>query len=232
MKILLVAADPMEFSGMLSLASDNGPAPPAAVDWARCARLGGHEALLAANGAGWRRAAAAVDATTAVFGPEAVFSTGFCGALDPQFQIADVVVATAIEAGEHRFPALPAQGPFQVYAGPICSIDHVAGSAEEKQRLRASGACAVEMEAGGVAGRAAELGLPFYCVRSVTDLAGESFSIDFNRVLRSDGHFDTMKILSEALRHPASRLPELLRLRSRSLRAARALGEFFADCRF
>ena len=44
--------------------------------------------------------------------------------------------------------------------------------------------------------RAPELGLPFYCVRAVTDLADESLANDFNRALRPDGHFDTISILS------------------------------------
>ena len=88
------------------------------------------------------------------------------------------------------------------------------------------------MEAGGVAARALELELPFYCVRAVTDLADESLVNDFNRALRPDGHFDTMSILLGALRNPAICLPELLRLRTRSIQAARALGDFFADCRF
>jgi adenosylhomocysteine nucleosidase len=230
MRILLVAAHPMEFSGMLSLTSDQGPVP-LGVDWGRCAKLGTYDALLLANGAGRRRAAAAVDAGAAEFAPDAVVSTGFCGALDEGLDIANVVVATSIDDGEFRYPATPVEGPFETFAGAIRSIDYVARTAEEKRMLRDSGARAVEMEAAGVAGRALELGLPFCCVKSVTDLAEETLANDFSQALRPDGHFDTMSILLGALRDPAVRLPELLRLRSRSIRAARALGEFFADCR-
>jgi adenosylhomocysteine nucleosidase len=235
MRILLVAADPMEFSGMLSLATDHGPVPsprngPIPQFW-RCASLGHHEALLVANGAGRERAAAAVDRAAAEWGAEAVVSTGFCGALDQRLEIASVVVATSIDDGEFRYSALPAVGPFETFAGSVQSIDRVARTAEEKALLRESGSCAVEMEAAGVAARAFQLGLPFYCVRAVTDLAYESLANDFNSALRPDGHFDTMSILLGALRDPAVRLPELLRLRSRSIRAARRLGEFFADCR-
>ncbi len=229
MRILLVAADPREFSGMLSLASDHGPVP-LGIDWGRCARLGDHDALLIANGAGRARAGAAVDASDE-FGPDAVVSTGFCGALDERLDVADVVLATSIDDGQRRFSALPAEGPGETFTGPIRSIERVVLSAEEKCLLRNSGACAVEMEAAGVAARALELGLPFYCVRAVTDLAEESLANDFNRALRPDGHFDTMSILLGALRDPAVRLPELLRLRKRSIQAARALGEFFANCR-
>jgi len=83
-----------------------------------------------------------------------------------------------------------------------------------------------------VAARAEARGLPFYCVRAVTDLAGEDMANDFNMALRPDGHFDTMLILRGTLRHPLVRLPELLRLRNRCARAACVLGEFIADCRF
>jgi hypothetical protein len=55
---------------------------------------------------------------------------------------------------------------------------------------------------------------------------------DFNVVLRSDGRFDTMKVLLLSLRHPWVRLPELFRLQRRCALAARSLGEFIADCRF
>ncbi len=88
------------------------------------------------------------------------------------------------------------------------------------------------MEAGGVAQRAAEKGINFYCIRVVSDLAGEDMANDFNQALRQDGHFATMSILSRALRDPLVRLPELVRLRSRCVRAARVLGDFIADCRF
>ena len=98
--------------------------------------------------------------------------------------------------------------------------------------MRATGAWAVEMEAAGVAERAALWGLPIYCVRAVTDLADESFGVDFNAALRSDGRFDTMRVLAGAMRSPVKLFPELIRLRGRCQTAAKALGEFIAGCRF
>jgi hypothetical protein len=88
------------------------------------------------------------------------------------------------------------------------------------------------MEAAAVAERANVRSLPFYCIRVVSDLACEDMANDFNKALRSDGHFATMNILAGTLRKPLVRLPELLRLRSRCARAARLLGDFIADCRF
>ena len=77
------------------------------IRWCRSGRLNDYEIVLAANGAGWQRAAAAVDAGWAVSRPEAVISTGFCGALDPKLQIADVVVGTRVVAGGSDYAALP-----------------------------------------------------------------------------------------------------------------------------
>jgi adenosylhomocysteine nucleosidase len=231
MKLLLVASDRMEFAGILSHVR-HPRAAGVAVDWARWGQLDEYEVLLAANGIGGRRAGAAVDGA-ARFHPDAVISTGFCGALDPALDIADIVVGTSV--GGH--PCLPVTSGVRLVSGPIASgsiasIDHIVRMAEEKRRLRAGGARAVEMEAAGVAQRARALGLPFYCVKAVSDLAGEDMANDFNAALRSDGHFDTIVIFRGVLRHPIVRIPELFRLRGRCVRAARALGEFFADCRF
>src|SRR5690349_9778230 len=55
---------------------------------------------------------------------------------------------------------------------------------------------------------------------------------DFNQALRSDGHFDTIRILRGALSRPTIRLPELIRLRCRCVRAAEALGKFLSAADF
>jgi nucleoside phosphorylase len=117
-------------------------------------------------------------------------------------------------------------------SGVLISIDHVAQTAEEKRKLRSAGADAVEMEVAGVGAEAMARGLPFFCIKAVTDLAEESFAIDLNSALRMDGHFDTMQILRSALACPSVRVPELVRLRRRCSIAARTLGEFVAHCRF
>jgi adenosylhomocysteine nucleosidase len=216
MKLLLVASDPREFQALQP----------------RMPHLGSHQFLLTANGAGAHRAAAAVDAALATFHPDAVLSVGFCGALAPDLAIADIVVGTTILAGGRAFAAQSPTASRPHRLGPVCSLDHVAPTAAEKSDLASTGAIAVEMEAAGVAERAQALGLPFFCIKAVTDLAGETMANDFNAALRSDGRFDTIKILASSLRHPWVRLPELFRLRTRCVRAARSLGEFIADCRF
>jgi adenosylhomocysteine nucleosidase len=210
MRILMVASDRMEFRGI--------------------PRLPGFQ--LVAQGVGAKCAAAAVDSALQTFSADAVISTGFCGALDPTLNIGDIVVGTEITNGTRRFPALAPRSSKPHHSGLIASIAHVAQTAAEKAQLHAGGAIGVEMEAAGVAERAADRNLPFYCVKVVTDLAGEDMANDFNSALRPDGHFATMIILRSSLRQPLVRIPELLRLRKRCARAALLLGEFIADCRF
>jgi nucleoside phosphorylase len=186
--------------------------------------------MLLANGAGATRAAAAADVAAGRAG--ALASVGFCGALDPALAVGDIFVATAVTGLGRCFPAglPPTSRPHA--SGVLATIGTVARTAGEKRALSSGGASAVDMEAAGVAERAQKSGLPFYCIRSVTDLALENLANDFNSALREDGHFDTMTLLRAALSKPGVCLPELYRLWVRSRAAARELGEFIADCRF
>ena len=230
-RILFIAADPLEYSGLLPRLVGVAPVTLGA-DWARGGRLGTHDVLLVANGAGRSRAAAALEAACAVFAADAVVNTGFCGALDPSLEVAAVVAGTAIAGEGGEFPVRPVAANALYRQGVVYTADRVAQTAAEKAELRRTGAAVVEMEAAGVAAESLRRGLPLYCVRAVTDLADESFANDFNAALREDGHFDTMIILRNSVRRPLARLPELIRLRNRCALAARTLGDFFADCRF
>jgi len=253
MKVLVVAADRREFRGILAHASRTpelagGSACPTerhsgtdafvcqpanlSVDWARSMRLGENDLLLVANGAGAARAAAAVDRAAAAWRPDAIVSTGYCGALEETLEVASILVGIDVTGAEGRFPARQPAAATPHRRGVVVTIDHIAQSAAEKRSLRKAGSSVVDMEAASVAARSAALGVPFFCVKAVTDLAGEDMANDLNAAMRPDGHFDTMVILGSIIFRPLVRLPELLRLRTRSVRAACALGDFFAACRF
>ena len=180
-----------------------------------------------ANGPGPKLAEAAVQAVRER--PDLVVSTGLCGALDPDLKLGDIFVATAVNG----HPAeLPRSGrPYR--SGRLVSLDRVVQTAAEKQRLRKdSGAAAVEMEAEAVGAYARRLGVPFYCIRAVSDVADESFRVDLNAARNNSGRFSVPRILIQAAWRPLTAWPELLRLRRNADVAARALGEFFADCDF
>src|SRR5689334_20096106 len=230
-RLLLIAAEPREFSGLVKFCR-NVRKVDWPVHWARRAELNGRDVMLLANGAGAHRAAQAVEVAGSLGKPGLICSMGFCGALDSDMKVGAVFVAERVQAEGGEYAAVRPQSVRQHRAGVLASIDHVAQSAEEKRELRARGALAVEMEAAGVAAKAAELQVPFCCIKAVIDLAGESFHLDLNAALRSDGRFDTMRLIAASCCRPLSRLPELLRLGRRARTASQTLGEFVADCGF
>ena len=153
MRLLFVAAYPMEFRGMLERASDQQTersvcSGRAARVWARTSSSCCERCRLAAGGTCSPRSRHSM--------PDAIISTGFCGALDKNLQISDIVVGTSISSDGGEHDGLPLTGPPRDH-GKVASIDHVAQTSAEKGKLRASGACVVEMEAAGVAERAAAL---------------------------------------------------------------------------
>jgi nucleoside phosphorylase len=232
--MLFVAAEAREFSGLLRFCRPveklNWP-----LDWARVAQLNGRKVYLAANGAGPKLAADAVELARSrigMGGMDAVVSTGFCGGLDPALKVGDVFVATRIQSKDNLAAVSAPRSQRKYFQGTLVSMDRVAQTAEEKRDLRRSGASVVDMEAAGVLSRVREWGMPFYCIRSVTDLANESFHIDLNAARSGDGRFSIPRILAAAVRRPITVAPELMELRKRSVTAARSLGEFIADCSF
>ncbi len=221
--LLFVGAMPREFTGLLQRCTDvRRERLP--VHWARSGQFRGRPMVAIANGAGPKRAYAAVA------GPDlqAVCNIGFCGALDPAMRVADVFVATHVNGEAIQ---LPRSSPPSL-RGPLASIDHVARTADEKARLFADGAMAVEMEAAGALKRAQSLNVPFYSIRVVSDLAEETLYCDFNRALRDDGRVQVTRLAVEALMRPFTCLPELLRLARRAAVASERLGEFLASCEF
>jgi adenosylhomocysteine nucleosidase len=230
-RILLVAAEAREFDGLLRFCTGvRKLAWP--VHWARSGECAGRQFWMVANGAGAAHAGLAVAVAAEACQPGATVSMGFCGALDPALDIGDVFVATAVDAAGHRFDVCLPHSEAPHATGLLVSIDHVAQTVPEKALLRATGASAVEMEAGGIAHFAIARGLPLFCVRSVTDTAGQSLVNDFNKALLSDGHFGTINLLTSALGNPGKAFPELFRLRRSCRIATRTLGEFIAGCRF
>ena len=226
-----MGAEAREFSGVLKFCREVSPLGWP-VYWSRGALMNGREVLMAANGAGAARAAAAVEAAHTAGRVDLICSMGFCGALEDDMQVGDIFVAERVQADGVEYAAAQPATERPHHTGMLASIQHVAQTADEKASLRRRGASAVEMEAAGAAAAARGLGLPFYCIRSVTDLARESFGLDLNSALRSNGKFATMQLIAASCRRPLTLLPELLRLGRRSYTAARTLGEFLADCRF
>ncbi len=229
--VVAVAALAREFSGLLRHASsiERLDSP---VRTASRAVIADSDWLLVANGEGQRCAAAAINWALNSAAPRAVLSTGYCGALSPELAEGDIFAATEVrdESGA-AFAALAPVTAKPAHRGPVLSIDRVACTAREKAELRGSGAGVVEMEAAAVACAAGVNGIPFYCIRVVSDSASSNLPIDFNLFRRGDGSIDSRRVARHALALPKS-WPALVRLAVHASRASNSLGAYLADCRF
>jgi adenosylhomocysteine nucleosidase len=230
MPLLLIAAEEGEYAGLIRRCSELGK-----LEWplafARSGTLGGRRIVMVADGPGElaRKAArVAIERER----PDAVVSVGWCGALEPGLETGAILVAARVLGACGSFEGRRPETRCPFHSGDLVSGPGVVGTVEEKRRLRASGAIAVEMEAAGVAAEAEAAGVPFFCVRSVMDSAEDELLLDFNELRTPDGRFSRARILRAALLRPWRAVPELMRLRRQSREAALALGEFLADCRF
>ncbi len=219
----MIAAETRELTALAAkLAGRRRVSGTAAVAYAETGEYGGRRWIAAANGPGPRLASQAVCALAAEM-PNRVGSTGYCGALDPALKIADIVVCNRVvdADSDHRYRAA------DEFGATCLSGDRVIQTAREKQYLReTTGASVVEMEAAGVAVEAGRLGVPFHCIRVVTDTAHEDLAVDFNAARGEDGRFRAGAIVRAAFRSPGKALPQLVRLGGRARAATARLGDY------
>lgn len=231
--IVVVAAEQRELAGLVAHAT-SVTALKWPVRYALEAVIQGRRWLLVAHGAGTTLAAEAARVVLDRSPARGLISTGLCGALDPELLPADIVAATEVAEtgpGARRFSTAPVRCAVVAKEGVVACSPRVATTADEKARLRATGAIAVEMEAAGVAEAAARARLPFYCIKGVSDTSEESLPLDFNRYRDADGRFAAGRIAAAALLRPA-RLPALIQLLRASRVASVRLGDFLANCQF
>jgi purine-nucleoside phosphorylase len=231
--LLLVAADWREFKPLCGLEGHFAPCE-IGLRWAAWGALNGQLALLAAHGPGRQNARQAVQVACAQFAVTALISTGVAGALDPALRVGDTFLPSLVIEFRTQVEyavRLPAFCPEGARRGRLLTVDTVIQDADSKADLHDSGAEAVDMEASAVAAEAEARGLPFYCVRAISDDAETSFPLDFNRARRRDGTFSGWELMAQAALEPSS-LKELWALRRDAEVAFQALGDFLQACKF
>ena len=232
--LLVVSADRREFAGFGGPRNDLTPVS-FGVRWSARANLNGCQALLVANGPGGENAAQGVEFACKSFDVGAVVSAGYVGALDPELTVGSTLIVRRIIQLKPRLEyavRLPAcSGELHPRVAVLLTVDEVAQDARRKAQLWVTGAAAVDMEASAVAAEASRRGLPFYCLRAVSDEADTSLIIDWNRARRMDGTFSGWNILAQAAARPW-RWKQLRDLLRDGRRASAALGRLFQQCRF
>jgi adenosylhomocysteine nucleosidase len=153
-----------------------------------------------------------------------VISTGWAGALKEEFATGRAFrVSGVIDArtGER----------FQVAAWAeecwLVTSAKVADEAAKRRFATTYGAGLVDMEAAGVARLAAIRGIPFYCVKGVSDGFRDQLP-DFNRFISAKGQFQLWGFILYALLRPW-RWPTLVRIGENSRRAAEGIAESLLD---
>jgi adenosylhomocysteine nucleosidase len=187
--------------------------------------------LLVSDGPGASLAGRAAAEALSRASVRCILSTGLCGALDARWKPGDVVHAAEVIDGQGtRWESLdPGAGTEPVR---LLSVGRVAATIDEKRGLAvATGAAVVEMEAAAVAAEAARNGLPFYCLRAVSDGLEEELPMDFNRYRDSKGRFSRLRIAAACALRPWA-VPALLRFDRQCRWSAGILGDYLVHARF
>jgi adenosylhomocysteine nucleosidase len=161
--------------------------------------------------------------------PEFVLSAGFSGALCPRLRVGDLILADGVGEPGHRWPTTwPKEVPAALERGWLLTSPVLVGEPSEKARLaREHDAVAVDMETAGIARLCHQHGVPFGCLRVISDDAGTALSPHLADLL-SRGRVSPFRLASALVRRPAL-AGELWRLARHTRLAARRLADGLAS---
>ena len=153
-----------------------------------------------------------------------VISTGWAGALREEIapgQAFDVSVVIDARTGERFVAAGPPNDCWLVTSPRVAD-------AMEKQRLASTyESSLVDMEAAGVARLAQMRGIPFYCIKGISDGYNDQLP-DFNRFISLGGQFKLARFVVFALLRPWY-WHALIRMGENSRKAARSIAQSVLD---
>lgn len=166
-------------------------------------------------------------------------SSGLAGALLPEYQLGQVLVAKTVSAGAFANRqdgqdswTLECSPPLVSFAADcgatvanrFFTSGRVISKAEEKRQF-APDCDAVEMESFGIMKAAISEGIPAVAIRAVSDLADEDLPFDMSGIFTDAGHVSVPRVIGQVALHPAS-IPGLVRLGKQSKLAAESLARF------
>lgn len=191
--------------------------------------------LVLETGVGQANVAAALDWLLATYRPRRMLFAGFAGALTDELHVGDVVLADEVlDLHGGRWKTTWAEQPadhtarLALQRGRLLTTDHLIGTVAEKRQLAAQhDTVAVEMESAHFAARCTQAGIPFGCVRAISDEVATSLSPALLSLL-SGGGVSLWRLLAALARQPGL-LPELWNLGRDTKRAASQLGHALGE---
>ena len=204
----------------------------------------GARVITGVSGVGMLKAAKMADTLLEAGGITAIIICGFAGALSPELQPGDLLLAGSVA---------PASTPYNRYfpdedlydaaetlimdesgsslklrtlSGDLVTSNSVLTSPGEKRALfELTGGFAVDMETIGAVRVAQEHGIRWLAIRAITDAANKGLPLDFNAHMNSKGNISYAKVMKSVLKRPA-KIPALIQLGKRSSQAAKNLSSF------
>jgi adenosylhomocysteine nucleosidase len=162
--------------------------------------------------------------------PKVILSAGFCGGLDERFRVGDVILATEVVDGQGL--VWPATWPTDLRGGEwrpplhrsrLLTMPRLIGDVTEKKELATRlQAGVVDMESAVIADACKKKGIPFGCLRVVSDDAHTPLSPKLVSVL-SGGRASAVKLAAIVATSPGI-VAQLWRLGRDTKVAARQLG--------
>jgi adenosylhomocysteine nucleosidase len=133
----------------------------------------------------------------------ALVSMGWAGALSCGMQPgSSYVVNEVVDASSgETFPASDPSHQQNPVSLKLVTLDHVAHPAEKRQLAEKFRAVLVDMEAATVARISRRQGIPFYCLKAVSDVATEKLP-DFSAYTDHLGHLRLPALLAHVAIHP------------------------------
>lgn len=168
-------------------------------------------------------------------GANALVSWGFAGALVPGLRPGTIFLPTLItDAQNNMLPVdtawhdrlqhkLSDTPRMAVQSGALFTSSTTIDTPADKRRFhQASGAMAVDMESAAIASVAAESGVPFMAIRSISDAANAALPSTALALIDTQGRLQLRRGLLHWLAHP-QQTPSMLRLVMDTNRAGQAL---------
>jgi adenosylhomocysteine nucleosidase len=186
-------------------------------------KLEGAECIAVCAGMGEQAAERACAIASQQASLTAVVSIGWAGALSCGVQPANAYVINEVIDGKtaERFATTNSIRQGNPATLKLVTIDHVALPPEKRKIAETFRAVLVDMEAATVARYARDHGLDFYCLKAVSDLAGEILP-DFSQYTDQQGQLQLPALLAHVAIRPRY-WPALARLGQNGKRGAVAI---------